>query len=237
MCRLGGIATAGAGSKDGIYEQIREDILLGRLGPGERLTEERLARQFDVSRTPVREVLGRLGAEGLVDLTPFRGAVVRPFGVHDLESIYDLRYLLESYAAGRAAIHLTETDLDEIDQLNAEYASDAQIAVERGMTAKLILHAVGLNQQLHAKIIAACRNDYLAQTIQHIIQLPLVYRSMQFYGPEGFRVSSQQHQELTEAFHAHDAGWAESVMRVHIIHGRNILFSHLDALAETKEES
>ena len=83
-------------------ELIRQAILDGRLEPGSRLKEEELARELGISRTPVREALLMLQAEGLIETTPNRGAVVRTHDADDLIDLYQLRALLEGYAARQA---------------------------------------------------------------------------------------------------------------------------------------
>src|SRR5207249_3993911 len=88
-------------------ELIREAIVDGRLVPGERLKEEELAHELGISRTPVREALLVLQAEGLVDAAPNRGAVVRAHDAVDLDDLYQLRALLEGYAA-RAELVMKE---------------------------------------------------------------------------------------------------------------------------------
>src|SRR5207247_11200915 len=95
-------------------ELIREAIIEGRLAPGQRLKEEELARELGISRTPVREALLMLQAEGLVDAAPNRGAVVRSHDADDLEDLYQLRALLEGYAARRAAAHISETAVADL---------------------------------------------------------------------------------------------------------------------------
>ena len=87
-------------------ELIRQAIVDGRLPPGQRLKEEELARELGISRTPVREALLILQTEGLVDAAPNRGAVVRSHDADDLEDLYQLRALLEGYAARRAAANI-----------------------------------------------------------------------------------------------------------------------------------
>src|SRR5438067_4229529 len=95
-------------------ELIREAIIDGRLPPGQRLKEEELARELGISRTPVREALLVLQTEGLVDAAPNRGAVVRSHDGDDLEDLYQLRALLEGYAARRAAANITVASLADL---------------------------------------------------------------------------------------------------------------------------
>src|SRR5687768_11444608 len=86
---------------------IREAIMDGRLEPGARLKEERLAQDLGISRTPVREALQRLNTEGLVQARPNRGTFVRAYEPAELDELYELRALLEGHAARRAAERLT----------------------------------------------------------------------------------------------------------------------------------
>src|SRR3954464_7514575 len=102
------------GSGQLAVELIREAILDGELAAGERLKEDELARRLDVSRTPVREALRRLEAEGLVVVEPQRGATVRSYAPEELDDMYRLRAVLEGYAARRAAERISEADLDEL---------------------------------------------------------------------------------------------------------------------------
>src|SRR5438132_4484728 len=92
-------------------ELIRDAIVDGRLEPGRRLKEEELARELGISRTPVREALLVLQSEGLVAAEPNRGATVRSHDAEDLDDLYQLRALLEGYAARRAAARISEEAL------------------------------------------------------------------------------------------------------------------------------
>jgi DNA-binding GntR family transcriptional regulator len=83
-----------------VFETLRRSILEGEYGPNERLVEEQLAERLRVSRTPIRQALTMLEAEGLVEIEPNKGAAVRSFSVEDVWEIYDLRAVLEGRAAG-----------------------------------------------------------------------------------------------------------------------------------------
>lgn len=223
-------------TKQDIYEELREAILLGRIPPGAHLTEERLAEQFAVSRTPIREVLMRLEADRLVEQGRFRGAAVRRFAASELRGIYDLRALLESYAARQAATHLDADGIAALEQLTDQMAAGGGL-LGRGSSSqeRELRRIVEVNQEFHHIIAVASQNPYLLTTLQHIIQLPLIYRSMQYYGPDGLDTSLRQHRELTKALAQRDPDWAEAVMRAHIYHGRDALFQHLDDLQSEVE--
>src|SRR5690606_3687033 len=97
-----------------VYREIREAILAGKHPPGERLIEARLAADLGVSRTRIRDTLARLEAEHLVARAPNRGVMVRKLTSPDIEEIYDLRLLLESYGARKAAVNITTPEIEDL---------------------------------------------------------------------------------------------------------------------------
>ena len=100
------------------YTIIKSAIIVGDFEPGQRLTEEALAIQLNISRTPIRKAIQQLESDGLV--TPFqrRGVVVREFSLTDIRQIYNLRSILESTAAGEAALNCSEENLKKIIETN-----------------------------------------------------------------------------------------------------------------------
>src|SRR4051812_24238650 len=98
-------------------DELREAILASSLPPGARLRSEPLAEQLQTSRTPVREALILLAREGLVDIEPRRGAVVRAFDAADLADLYDVRALIEPYAARRAATRIAAAGVARLAEL------------------------------------------------------------------------------------------------------------------------
>ena len=122
-----------------VRDLLEEAILEGDLKPGERLRAEALAQRFGTSRTPVREALLQLEAQGLVDVEPNRGAVVRSFDRDDLFDLYQLRALLEPRAAALATPRVSEQDIEALDALcEAEDHMAANEAFHR-----IILEAAG----------------------------------------------------------------------------------------------
>src|SRR5277367_2259226 len=103
--------------KDAVYAQILEKILDGTLPAGYALRESELAAQFGVSKTPLRDALVRLQAEGLVSIPPYRSAVVVGYSQQDLREIYEVRELLEGACAREAALTISTDDLAELSQL------------------------------------------------------------------------------------------------------------------------
>ena len=109
------------------YQHLRDQLVAGKFAPGTRLLYGPIGREIGVSATPVREAAGRLANEGLVDLVPNLGAIVRTLGKKDLTEIYEVRELLEPYAAGLTASRAND---DQIEQIAFELSRMRKIADE-----------------------------------------------------------------------------------------------------------
>jgi DNA-binding GntR family transcriptional regulator len=208
-------------------ELIRSAILEGRLEPGQRLKEEELARELGISRTPVREALLVLQTEGLIDSAPNRGASVRSYELDDLDDLYLLRALLESFAARLAATRITD---DEIAELRA---SNERFVALRARDD--IVELVRENVRFHDVILAAARSERLAQMVRGVVQLPLVYRSYVWYSPGQKLISEHYHRQLTAALAAHEPERAELVMKEHVLEARDFLVARLRAAKPLQE--
>lgn len=207
---------------------IRSAIVEGRLEPGQRLKEEELARELGISRTPVREALLVLQAEGLIDSAPNRGASVRAYEAADLDDLYLLRALLESFAARLAATRITD---DEVAELRA---SNERFVALRARDD--IVELVRENVRFHDIVLAAARSDRLAQMVRGVIQLPLVYRSYVWYSPDQKLISEHYHRQLTAALAAHEPERAELVMKEHVLEARDFLIARLRTAATRLQE-
>jgi DNA-binding GntR family transcriptional regulator len=206
---MGGCAVTAVA--DLAYQAVRESILSGSQPPGARLREEELADSIGVSRTPVREALRRLHAEGLVEILPNRGAVVVGWGADDLDEIFELRTLLEGYGARRAAGHTTAEQLAELRTL-----CDTMDLRMAHLSDEAYSEITDLNLHFHRLVHAAASNRRLLPLLAGIIQAPLVRHTFHRYTHEELARSFAQHRELVEALAASDPDWAESVMQCHV---------------------
>lgn len=212
-----------AKAAEAAYAAIREGILSGELERGQRLREEQLATRAGVSRTPVREALRRLDAEGLVEFTPNRGARVTAWSERELDDLYDTRALIEGHGAKLAATRITPDQLEELAQVAARMESLAR----RGSSAADDLTT--LNGVFHRAVARASGSSQLEGLVRGIIDVPLVYRTFQRYTAERLLASSFHHIELVHALRAHDAAWAEAVMRGHILAARTTVLASMRA--------
>ena len=207
-----------------VSEVIREAILDGRLAPGQRLKEEELARELGVSRTPVREALLLLQTDGLVELAPRRGATVRSYAVDDLDDVYQLRAVLEGYAARRAATRISAADV----ALLAESCERFDRLEAREDLRELVKE----NLFFHNVVLDAAASTRLGWMVRKVIEIPLVYKSFYWYSPEQKLISEHYHKQLTHALRVHDAERAELIMKEHVLEARDFLLEQLSLAGE-----
>lgn len=209
------------------YGSLRSAILSGTIGPRERLGEVELSRQFGVSRTPIRGALRRLTAEGLVVFLPNRGARVAEWSLTDLQDIYEIRALLESYGAALAAKRIDADCLPKLDLLCDQMEDLAQ----RGSPQDLEQIAT-LNTELHGLVISAAASPRLTSLLSAVVEVPLVVRAFCLYTPDAMARSMANHRDLVAALRAKDPEWASSTMRAHVLSARTVL---LEAMVDSAE--
>jgi DNA-binding GntR family transcriptional regulator len=221
---------------DRAHAALRDGILSGRYGSGEKLGEIEVADELGLSRTPVREALRRLGSEGLLEVLPNRGARVRTWTAEDLEETYELRAVLEGLAARRAAARADPATLLELDRLAATMLTVDPSLGRR--PAGDFSELAALNARFHELIVSAAGSAQLATTLQALVQLPLVMRTYRRYTAAALARSHSHHREIVDALRARDGVWAESVMRSHVLAARAVLLdSHREEAAPVEEAS
>lgn len=187
------------------YERIISEIRSGKLRPGDRLTETDLASQFKISRTPVREALRQLEADGLVAHTPRIGASIRILDHTEISELYDMRAVLEGTAARFAARAASDVELAELGAINGamESTKDAQA-----------LHL--LNEQFHGTLLNAARNRFLVKAVRAI------HKTLFILGPSTMAEDARavaaykEHADILDALKRRDPEMAEAAMRAHI---------------------
>lgn len=201
-----------------IYAVVRERIIDGIYKPGQRLTEQSFADEFCSSRTPVREAMRMLVAEGYADFRPNSGTVVRTWTLEEILEIFSLRARLEGDLCGHAALHISAAEIEELEQLQQEIERNGPDSGEENAT------RVGrLNRRFHDIIAAASAQERTVSVLAKAIEVPIVHRTFRSYDAAQMQRSFYQHRELIDAFKAHDREWAVSVMRSHIHAAKNTI--------------
>ena len=200
---------------DEVASQLRDRIFAGELMPGVFLDEAQLAQQMNISRTPLREALKVLTAEGLVRHEPRRGCFVREVTEKDLDEIFPVIALLEGRCAREAALHATDADLQALEALHDKLTRHAK--------ARRISDYYTVNYAIHEAIITLADNRWLAQVIGDLRKILKLARLQQLYAPGRLEQSLSEHLAVFAALKARDPEGAEAAMRTHLHRQREAL--------------
>ena len=199
------------------YSTIRNGILEGRFAAASRITEQEIAEQSGVSRTPVREALRRLQAEGLLHFVPNQGAVVASWTPEDIEEIFELRSMLESYTAERAAQRVNKKQLARLRDL-----AQRQYELSQNCSGDLLDQVAELNSEFHQVLQEAAGSNRLNAIVAQLIEVPLVGRTFRRYSPEQLVRSARHHLEIVQALEIRDSEAAGAIMRMHVLAARQV---------------
>tara|TARA_Y100001956_G_scaffold32859_1_gene32195 strand:- start:4655 stop:5299 length:645 start_codon:yes stop_codon:yes gene_type:complete len=187
---------------------LTEEIAAGELAPGTRLDEVRLAARFDASRTPVREALGRLAAQGILIQGEKRGVFVAEYSREELAQIFEAMHEIEAACARMAAQRLSLLSRTEIETAQADCVS----AAEKGDRAAYLR----ANEAFHQAIYRATGNPYFAEIASEFRQRTGPFRAKKFATKEDLIVSAQNHEALINDIFSEDSGVASNSMRTHM---------------------
>jgi DNA-binding GntR family transcriptional regulator len=194
--------------KDRIYRRLRQDILTLALKPGQLVVETDLARQFGVSKTPVREALALLGQDGLIEVLPRRGYLVTAVTAADVYEMFEVRAALEGAAAELAATRMTADDLRRLESLTNPREALLRESGER-LDRRAMQRLLDYNRRFHLTIARAARNARLLRLIERVLD-------------DGMRLIASgyvanEHEEITAALRAGDPTRARATMVNHVL--------------------
>ncbi|HEV7762873.1 MAG TPA: GntR family transcriptional regulator [Acidimicrobiales bacterium] len=219
-------AVAGVAGASVAYEHLRSAIVESRYPPGHRLVEQHLAAELGLSRTPVREALRMLQAEGLVVSERNRGAMVRPLSPTEVVDLYGLRIRLESYAVELGAERSTETELGAL--VDAADGFRAAVRAADGDSVEGVRRIHEANRVFHDAVLEAARHRRLTAMLARTVDIPLVFQAFRSFGPAELERSDTFHHLIAEAMCRRDGQRAAALMSEHIAQGRDAV---LDAIA------
>jgi DNA-binding GntR family transcriptional regulator len=208
---------------DQVYSAIRERITDGSLQRGARIHQEDLADELGVSRTPVREALRRLAAEGLVEMRTNRGARVADVGQDDMHAAYEARLVIEPGAARLAAL---QAPAEPLARMRAALAAQRRAIpnVPRSFEA---------NREFHLALVQASGNAFLVQFVQRlwVARIGEVIYERQSETPERMRLDADEHEQILQAIESGNGRRAESLTRRHLADamGRSLDILGVDA--------
>ncbi len=193
---------------DLIYERLEEMLAEGRFADGERLDEARLAAEFGISRTPLREALRLLATTGLAEFIPNRGTFVRQPDFVRLVEMFDVMAELEAWCARLAAQRITSAQLLLL--------REAAVRCDRALSAKDFRGYYDENAEFHDIIYSAAGNGFLAEETRSMQRRLRPFRQAQLFAPERLERSMEEHRQILNALETGDAAAAETLVRAHI---------------------
>jgi len=204
--------------REKIVETVRNAIVNGQLPAGTRVAEPELADRFGISRTPIREAFRQLESEGFITVIPRKGAIVASLSSKDISDFYDLKMVLEGYAARCAVKTLTEKDLAKMEAVNRQ--------METAASKKDLRKVLTLHNEFHDIFLKACGNEKLHSILQNMVRQFQRFRLI--LAMKGRTDGSiRQHWEIIEAFRKRDADLVESLVIKNAQYGKKILLHEL----------
>jgi DNA-binding GntR family transcriptional regulator len=201
------IAESDADSSRGerAYIRLKTDIGNGVMAPGSRVRESEIAERLGISRTPVREALRRLEADGLIVHAAHQGAVVAQLDHQAVIELYDMRETLEGPAARYAARHASEAEIQDLAELVESESETADLAAR-----------AELNRAFHASLYRAGHNRYLLKALLSLGDAMILLGGTTLGTDERFKAAHAEHMDIVKAIEDRDPNRAETAARAHI---------------------
>jgi DNA-binding GntR family transcriptional regulator len=218
-------STADLSKADLVHRQLKEQIELGELAPGTPLSELSLVERTGASRTPVREALRRLAAEGLVDLVPRQGARVSRVSAAGVRDLFDFRGLLEPVAV-RQATEAAATD-PQLRRAFAELRAGFARIQRRAASPARARAFYELADRFDWTVVGATRNEHLRRTIAELRPHTARLRNLSHLDPERVEVSVGEHLAICDALLAGDADGAADALAGHLARSLETIFRNL----------
>jgi DNA-binding GntR family transcriptional regulator len=216
-------AAAGGAASARVADYLRQAILGGEIGPGQRIRQEEVADRFGASRLPVREALRILEAEGLTEHEPNKGARVPKLSAHEVDVIYQMRERLEPLAVSESIPHLDEIHLARLEEIQDRIEANTDISA-----------FLALDREFHLLSYSGCAIDHLTGMVTRLWNSTQHYRRafVALSGPGRMWVVNAEHRLLLDAIRRRDAVDAERYLDGHIRRTRMELKKHPEVFEE-----
>jgi len=190
------------------YHLIKDKIITLELAPSAVIDEQALMRELGLGRTPIREALQRLNAEGLVHIVPRRGMFVTDISITDLQKIFEVRTVLAGFSARLAAQRATTDQIAQMEQvlhgLEQVQSGDYKLLID-------------IDRRFQRLLYQAAGNEILAESLDHLYDLSLRIWYLVLHQLGDVRDAIEEHQQVAEALKARDGARAEALIQQHIV--------------------
>jgi DNA-binding GntR family transcriptional regulator len=197
-----------AGLHEQVAQKLRQMLVEGRIAPGAKLNERELCGSLDVSRTPLREAIKMLAAEGLVELVPNRGAIAIKLEEADIRHAFEVMAGLEAMSGELAAERVTQEELAEIRAMHYEMLA--------AYTRRDLPAYYGLNARIHRAINAAAKNPVLTETYDRVNTRLQALRFLSNQDGEKWKAAMREHELMVEALARRDGAAMRKVLTSHL---------------------
>jgi DNA-binding GntR family transcriptional regulator len=206
--------------------RLRQMLVEGKIAPGTKINERELSSGLNVSRTPLREAIKMLAAEGLVELLPNRGAIAVQLTENDVMHTFEVMAGLEAMSGELAATRVTDDELSEIKAMHYEMLAS--------FTRRELPSYYRLNAKIHEAINAAAKNPVLAQTYARVNARLQALRFRSNQDEAKWKRAVKEHDRMVEALEARDAKGLSEVLRTHLLNKRDAV---LELIRESAQQS
>ena len=215
-----------------IYTHLRKKLLAGELPPGARLDYKKISSEMGVSTTPVREAMGKLASEGLVELVPRAGAIVRKLGAQEAVQLYGVREAIETYAAAKAAEKMSNARLQQLNDHLGKMRSLITRTFAAGtslMTGENLSEFLQADLSFHMTIIEAAGNPRLTKLAGDSHIHSRIFGVERFgHNRELLEEADQIHRAIFDALEKRDAKIASNLVAEHIQRSLELTLTHID---------
>ena len=213
-------------STGALHEQaahrLRQMLVENRIAPGAKLNERELSDELNVSRTPLREAIKMLAAEGLVELLPNRGAIAVELTEEDVLNTFEVMAGLEAQSGELAALRITDAELAEIKAMHYEMLA--------AYTRRDLPGYYRLNAAIHNAINTAAKNPVLTATYSQVNARLQALRFKSNQDGEKWKAAVNEHEQMINALSAHDPVAMRVVLMSHLINKRDVVIEQLRAV-------
>ncbi len=207
-----------------VYRLLKESIMKGFLEPGTKLLENKIAEEMHVSRTPVREAMQKLVAEGFVKTTPNQTMVVTEVSPEDVKEVLQIRGVLEGLAARIAAKKINRQEIDELENVVAQMSLH--------VTKKDLLSYCKVDDEFHNLILNICGNKWIIKVRENLGSFIYRYRVKSLSVPGRIKCSLEEHRAIMESLKKHNSADADRLSKVHM---ENTVINILKNVAKEKD--
>ena len=191
-----------------VYQVLKKEIVRGILEPGSNLSENKLAKEMHVSRTPIREAMRKLVAEGLVKTSPNKKMTVSEVSLVDMKEVLLVRGALEGLAASIAAKRISSQEIDKLEKIVTQ--------MSRYLTKENLSSYCEVDDKFHDLILSICGNKWIIQIRDNLGSFIYRFRIKSLSVPGRLKCSLEEHRAIMESLKKHDSEEADRLSQIHM---------------------